>query len=180
MKLPAQHTAGDTLRLPVAVPGYLPQDGWTLSYALVNAGESIRFDAVDNGDGRFLVDQAAADTASWAPGRYRWGASLRRGTDRFTVATGEIEILPDLAGATTGLETRGRWARILDNLERAYEQMSAGEIQTAMVVYGSRTVQFRSLDQLIKAISHARLQAERERAGDAGGHRLGVRIHTRF
>lgn len=177
---PAVHTAGDTLRFTKSLPSYLPADGWVLSYALVNAAGQITIDGTDNGDGTHLVEKLAADTASWVAGKYRWQAFVGKGTDRFTVGRGMLEIRSNFATQSTGLDARGPWQTILDNLEAAYAQMSAGEIKSASVNVGSRVVTFRSLAELIKAIANARQQAAVEQNENGLSSALGVQIKVRF
>lgn len=179
---PRVFTAGDTLRFVKDVPGYVPAEGWTLSYAMANAAGSIQFSSSDNGDGRHLVDVDFGDTADWTPGVYRWQAYASKFGERHTVGRGQMEIRAGLASLENGdgLDARGKWQTILDNLENAYAQMSAGEIKSSMVAYGSRTVTFRGIDQLITAISHARQMAAREGDADGISASVGVRIHTRF
>jgi VCBS repeat-containing protein len=178
---PTVHTAGDTLRFTRALPDYLPADGWTLTYALVNAGTQITLTGSDNGDGTHLVEEVAADTAAWSAGHYRWQAFVSKGTDRFTVGRGMLEVRANFATADTGLDARGTWQTILDNLEAAYAQMSAGEIKTASVtVGGNRVVQYRSLADLVAAINNARQQAAMEQGATATSGALGINIKARF
>lgn len=179
---PAVHTAGDTLRFTKSLPDYLPADGWVLTYALVKAAEQITITGGDNGDGAHLVEVAAADTAAWVAGTYRWQAFVGKGLDRFTVGRGMLEVRADFASANTGLDARGNWQKILDNLEAAFAQMSAGEIKAASINVGTRVITYRNLGELSEAIKMARSEVEREQveANLEAGLGSGRKIFTRF
>lgn len=179
---PTVHTAGDTLRFTKSLPDYLPADGWVLSYALVNAAGQITITGSDNGDGSHLVEVAAANTAAWPAGKYRWQAFVGKDADRFTVGRGMLEVRADFASADTGLDARGNWQKILDNLEAAFAQMTAGEIKSASVNVGTRVVTFRNLGELSEAIKHAKREVAREQAEAnlEAGLGSGRKIFTRF
>jgi hypothetical protein len=179
---PAIQTIGDTLEFTKDLADYLPQDGWTLTYTLVNASAQIQFSGSDNGDGTHLIDVAAATTAGWTAGDYRWQATVSDGSDRFTVARGTMELRADFDAQTTGYDGRGTWETILAQLESAYLAMSAGEIKTATISHGGRTQQYRSLEELIAAINHAKQQAALEEKANrlAEGLNPGSRVLVRF
>lgn len=107
--------AGDSATWTRALADYLPADGWTLKYALTNAGAALTFTATDNGDGSHLVDVAAATTAAWAPGTYVLQGYVESGSARHTVFEGYVEITPGLhLGA---VESRSLVKQILDALD---------------------------------------------------------------
>lgn len=90
---------------------------WTLSYALVRTAEQITFSASDNGDGTHLVNVAAATTAGYGAGLYRWQSFVSDGSDRHKLSAGEIEVVTDYAGESSGFDGRSHVKTVLDALE---------------------------------------------------------------
>lgn len=181
LRMPQQVTAGDTLAFSRTLSDYSSADGWTLSYALVNASAQITFNGSADGAGGFDVEVAAATTAAWITGDYRFQEYATKGAERHTTDRGDVTIKPNLATATT-LETRTDWEVILDQLIAAYKAMSNGEIKTATISHNDRTTQYRSLEELATAINKAQQQVglERQRDRVASGLPAGNRIQVRF
>ena len=181
-QMPEQFTAGDTLIMERDLPEYPADDGWQLQIVLVNAAGQILLTGTATPEGLHRIEQTSADTASWAAGKYAWTEQVSKGTERYTLNDGAIEIEPDFAAQTDGYDARSPWEKILEQLESAYRQMSAGQITTAKVSFNNREVTYRSLEELIKAINHARQQVAREQNEEAvrKGYPTGNRIHFRF
>lgn len=180
--IPTLFTAGDTLKFTKELADYLPADGWTLTYSLVNSSAQIQFSASDNGDGTHLVNVATTTTDDWTAGDYRWQATVTDGSDRHTVDRGTITIRTNYSAATAGFDGRGTWQTILDNLESAYSTLAAGDVTSVTVSFGDKQVVYRDLADLIAAINHARVQAAQEKRADklADGLNTGAKILTRF
>ena len=103
---PQTIVAGDTLTFTKAIANYLPSDGWTLNYSLQGAtlaGSNsglIEFDSDTNTGSVYEISVAASTTDDWAPGDYRWTAYVTGGSsERYTVGTGTLTVLPDPASA---------------------------------------------------------------------------------
>ena len=163
---PTVLTVGDTATWTRSEPDYLPADSWVLKYVLINASASIDITASDNGDGTHLVSEAAATTASYTAGDYRWQAYVTKGAERYTVGRGELTIKANFDAETT-YDGRTTWVKILDDLETAYAAMAAGDIEVYEADHNGRSVKYRTLEDLIKAISHAKTLADQELAADA-------------
>ena len=99
---PSQITAGDSLAWSLALSDYLPNAGWTLSYALTGPSTQ-RVDAAASADGTsFVVAVPTATTAAWAPGSYLFTAFVSRGDERLTLYSRALEVLPNpLVGSPT-------------------------------------------------------------------------------
>jgi hypothetical protein len=118
--------ANSTLRFIKILPCY-PASQWTLQYGLVPyAGKMsgpITFQSAPfNNTDIHLVDLDASVTGQWAEGRYTWQCFAQASgsnsdlTDRFFVSTGTIVVFADLTAASS-LDTRGKWQKILDEID---------------------------------------------------------------
>jgi hypothetical protein len=91
---PSRFRAGDSLIFKRGLSDYSAVD-WTLTYYL--RGPQV-IDVPSTADGTsFSVSVSAATTAAWQTGSYRWQAVVVSGSEKHTVGTGWIEILPNLA-----------------------------------------------------------------------------------
>lgn len=97
---PLQLTSGDTVSWQVSLNDYPASAGWGLTYYLLSATATITIPTTAAGDDH-LVSVPPATTAAWIPGVYTWASYATLATDRHTVATGQIEIVPNLATATS-------------------------------------------------------------------------------
>lgn len=153
---PVEVTAGDTVQWTRSLADYPANEGWTLTYTLINATTKISITASASGEDH-AVSVAAATTATWAAGTYAWQAYVTYGgAERHTVGTGTIVIRPNLAGATT-LDNRSAARKALDAMDAALEAHGARAHLEAFTI-GDRQQKFRSMADFIAARS--RLQAE--------------------
>jgi len=177
---PAEFTVGDTLKFTKAVAGHLPADGWALTYALVMNQKHIALTSSDNGDGTYLVNVAAATTADWPAGEYKWQAYVTKATDRFLAGFGVIKLLPDYATQTDGLDDRSIIKQTLDALEATIKG-KASKDQLSYSIAG-RSLQAMTPEDLIKWHSHYKTlyRQEIEAMRVANGLESGRIIRTRF
>lgn len=98
MTEPSIIIAGDTLKWKTSVPAYKASDGWTLAYSARGAGQ-ITITATADGDD-YQVEVPAATTALYAPGNYKWIATVTKGAERYTVADGYFNVQADLSTAS--------------------------------------------------------------------------------
>lgn len=122
---PAQLRAGDLATWTKTLADYPASSGWALSYALVKAGLRIAINASASGDDH-LVAVAAATTSGWAAGSYTWVARVTKATEIYTVASGTLDILPDLAAASTGYDGRSHAVKTLDAIKSWIETRNPG------------------------------------------------------
>ncbi|MDO9277137.1 MAG: hypothetical protein Q7U05_01060 [Polaromonas sp.] len=111
---PAQLIVGDSAKWLKSLPDYLPQDGWQLTYTLVNADATINFTA-NSQDDEYLVNVAPAVTGAWASGAYTWRASVSKTDETHTVASGTLTIAPAFGAAALDARSFARVA--LANVE---------------------------------------------------------------
>lgn len=114
---PAALQAGDTLRWQRDLPDYPANQGWVLSYRLVNAAGKI--DLITTAVGALHeVNVPASISAMFASGDYTWVATVTKGAERYTIGQGQTRVLPDLAAAASA-DTRSPARRALDDINAA-------------------------------------------------------------
>lgn len=179
-------TAGDTLTFTKSVSGYAPEDGWTLSYALVSPSLRITFNATDNGDSTHLVTVAAATTATWAAGSYKWQSYVTKAAERFSVESGTFQILTNFATASSGSDARSHVRKVLDALDATIEGKATKDQISYSISFGdsgaSRSISRMSFSELIEARKYYKSEYQRllrqERL--ARGLDSGKTIHIRM
>jgi len=114
-EFPASVLSGDSLGMLISLSDYLASDSWELTYTLINSSAKITMTASASGDDH-LFAIAAATTAAYGAGTYDYQGTVAKGSDRYTVDSGIVEILPDLTAATT-YDNRSHAKQTLDALE---------------------------------------------------------------
>lgn len=144
---PVEIIAGDTLSWKKYLSDYLPSDDWTLKYAFINSEGKIDIESTAD-ENYHLIEETSATTALWTPGIYNWKSYVENSdSDRYTIATGTIEIKPDLAMYDDGLDTRSHAKIMLDAIEDILE--------------GAGTA--KSIDLVSKALGGNSITRDRER-----------------
>lgn len=172
--------AGDSLRLTRTLPDHRPADGWVLHLRLVPraaGAQPIALQAQPAGDAHQLGATAAA-TATWTPGAYGWSAWVQReaptGTERHTVASGQVTVLPDPQAAAPGVDTRSSARRALDDCRAA---LAAWNPTRRRYRIGGREMEFQSTADILKLITWWEQQVAQE---DPQAARPNRRILTRL
>lgn len=178
-QIPAQITAGDTATWKRSHADYPASAGWSLVYYLVSATAQITFTSSADGDDH-LVLVPAATTASWAAGGYQFQERAEKtGGLKYTLASGRIQVLPNLAAATSGLDARSHARKVLDVLEAWLENRAnwAADFQLA-----GRSVRHIPVPELLTLRDRYRADVRREEqaARVAQGLAPGNRILVRF
>lgn len=168
---PAALRAGDTAKWRRELPDYPASAGWQLKVALVGQAGAYNATAAADGDAHAFTI-AATTTASWAPGRYVLTEFVVQGAERYTLGTSELQVLPDLAVATTGSDTRTHARKVLDAIEAWLETKAP---TAASVEVAGRKLANYPLADLLSLRDRYRAEVRRETAG-AGGGRLLVRL----
>ena len=179
-KEPVVITAGDTVKWTKSLSDYLPGDSWVLSYAFVITGDQLIVTATDNGDGSHLATIAASDTGTLTVGIYHWQAYVTKGTERYRVGYGRVEVKPNFEDQSTGYDNTSHVKNVLDALE-ATILGKASKDQMSYTIAGT-TVSKMTPEDLIKWQNHYRimhkqeLQAEGIDNGDAPSNKGQVRF----
>lgn len=168
--------AGDSVRWTRTLADYPAGDGWALSYVLVSASARINIVSAADGDDH-AVTLAAATTAAYAPGAYTWAAYVTKDADRYTLGSGRIEVLPDLAAAgLTAHDGRSHARKVLEALEAWIE---SADPSVARRKIADREIQFIPIPELLALRDRYRREVRAEDAA-AGIRPARGRILLRF
>lgn len=174
---PAQIVAGDRVQWQKTLADYLAGT-WTLKYYFRNAAGKIDITAGSSGTDH-LVDVSAATSKTWGAGDYDGQGIVSSGTDRFTVWTGRIEVLPnfELAGSYDG---RSHARKTLEAIEAVIEGRASLDQQEYTI--GNRSLKRTPMADLIGLCDKYRglVHAEEQGAAAAHGQGSGGRIVTRL
>lgn len=174
---PSIITAGDTISWRRSLADY-PAPTWVLTYALVNAAGKISITAAADGTDH-LVSVAAATTAGYTAGTYRWQAYVTNGSQRVTVGSGEVTIKPNFAAATT-LDSRSHVKKVLDAIEAVIEGRAS--IDQEEYTIANRSLKRTPIAELLRLRQHYKTfyvqeqNAEKVAQGLFGKNK----IYTRF
>jgi hypothetical protein len=122
-----------------------PAPTWTLYYRLKNAASHIEFTA--SADGAYhLVTVAAATTAAYTAGRYRWVAYVEAGSERYEINEGTIEVEPAFNNASA-LDDRSHARKMLDAIESVLEGRATKDQEEYQI--GSRSLKRTPIKDLL-------------------------------
>lgn len=162
MSLPNQITAGETLDGTASFADYPANAGWTLSFRLVNKDFNYTFDAVANGL-IFTISVPFATTAKWQAGTYQYQAVVTNGTKRYSVETGNINILPNIIDiASGGFDGRSQAKQILDGLLDAYQNAALNRAFVFEYQIAGRMMRFHHKAEWILEINYWKAQVAKE------------------
>jgi hypothetical protein len=172
---PLEFRVGDTFKFKKWLTDYDPATD-TLGYTLVNSDHIYEITCTDNGDGYFLANVLPTVTRTWQPGTYAYQAHVTTGSDRFTVGSGTIKLLPDLTRGA--VDTRSHVKITLDALE-ATLQGRATQDQLSYSING-RSISKIPATELIEWHSHYsalyRQEVQAERINNGAGKSNLVRV----
>ena len=171
---PTTITAGNSVTWVITLDDY-PASVWTLSYVLLNSSAKVTITSSADGESH-SVSVAAATSAEYAAGEYRYTALVTDGTDRFTVETGSITILPDPAEQDT-YDGRTFAEICLENIE-AVISGKATQDNMAYSIAG-RSLSKYSWEELLSARNSFRSEVavgKRKASGKSSGQRVLVRF----
>lgn len=169
---PAEATAGLTFAASAVFDAY-PAPTWTLTAHLRGPGQ---IDLTATAAGVFSA--TAATTAAWAPGTYWYAVRATNGTDVLEVATGQLEVKPDLAAAGPGFDGRTQNERALDAISAVLEKRASQDQQRYTI--NNRELWRTPIADLLKLQAFYKAAVRRERAAKSGSAAFGRQIHVRF
>lgn len=180
-QIPLQMTAGTTIEWVRELSDY-PAPSWGLTYTLVKDGSQIVISGTQHGDASsHLLSASASTSGEWSSGRYSYQAAVSDGVERHVVEAGSVEILPDFAAASTGLDDRSYAKRCLDAIEAVIE----GRASKAQLEYSiaGRTLKFIPHTELLDMRKRFReeyiAEERRKRRRKTGSAAVG-RVEIRF
>jgi hypothetical protein len=143
--VPATITAGDTVRLTLAVADASAADGGTLSFAMAGAVVLTPITGAANG-AAWDVTLSSAVTTTLTAGTYQWRVRLTESGVVRTVQTGATTVVADLATVAAGAAVS--WEeKALPIVEAALSGTIEGEMKMFMI--GGRQVMTFSLKELM-------------------------------
>jgi hypothetical protein len=158
MEIPKQLVAGDLWTWTEILTSY-PAPTWTLTYYLRNGDKSISATGTPSG-ANHLISVAADSTKSLTPGNYAWQARVVNGLTVKTIASGRVEIAPNLADNVS--DTRTFNQRVLEALQAVIENRASTD-QLSLAIDG-RSISRMNWDEILAAYDRFRLAV----AGELG------------
>jgi len=175
VKFPAQATAGLTFRASAVFAAY-PAPTWALTVHLRGPAQ-INLEGVADGAGH-KFDQAATATTEWTPGTYWFSMRATDGTAVEEVATGQLEVLPDLAQVTTAHDGRTQNEIALDAINAVLAKRATQDQQKYTI--NNRELWRTPIPELIQLQAFYKMAVRREKNAQAGRTSFGRAIHVRF
>ena len=168
---PTQIYVGDTVQWTRTLVDFSAADGWVLHYSFRRqGGEGSQIDIASTASGALhLLSIDAATTAQWLFGNYRGEAYVELSGEVHTVWRGDLEILADLASKDSTFDTRTKAERILDFIDRSFERVAQKQVVQSNIE--GVNLQFRSIDDLIKARNYWQQIVNAERMASSGSTR---------
>lgn len=176
---PAQLRCGDTWRWTRSLADY-PATTWTLKYRYKTA--STGFEIVASADGTdHSITHPASTTAGYTAGSYNWTAWVESGSEKYTIAEGVAQLLPDFraVSASTGVDARTHARKTLDAIEAWLESRSQG---VAEYEIAGRRMKYIPIPDLLVLRSRYQSEVRAEEAagklarGEGVGRRIQIRI----
>jgi len=170
-------TAGDWWTWTKNLPNYLPADGWTLTYTLLNSKSRYTIAAADNGDGTHLLDWPATTTAAFVANEYTMIGDVSMGVERYEVYRGAFEVIPD---TLTSVDLRSHARKTLQALEATIEGRATHD-QLAISIRG-RSISRMTADELTGWRDEYRAECAAEQAAElaAAGRGRNNKVVIRF
>ena len=175
-RMPVSHRAGDTLRVTLDLADYPADSGWTVTYEFRRKDGSLISITSEASGAQHLLSVDAISTSVWLPGLYRGVAYVTDGTDRYTIWSGTLEVLPDLAQAGDNYDTRTHAERCLDAINLVLEGKATRDV--LMTTIAGQSITRLSFDELLRAKAYYESIVAAERAKERGG--AGLQILARF
>lgn len=170
---------GDSWEWEKSLSDYPADDGWSLSYYLINSTNKITVSTSASG-AKHVVDVPAATTAGYTAGDYKWYSYITKGADRYKVDEGEIEITPDVATVAT-LDTRTKAQEYLALIDSLLAGHTSASYTISTPDGSSRTLNRHDRQQLEDARTKwqavRNMEIRRERSARGLGHRGNVKVY---
>jgi hypothetical protein len=177
---PLKIVAGDYVQWKRELSDFPADDGWVLTYTLLNATTKITITAAADGADH-LVTLAIATTAAYTAGEYTWQAYATKAatSQRYKVDEGTMEVEANFAALST-LDARTHVKKVLDAIEAVIENRATLD-QEEYSIQGRSLRRTPMEDLLTLHKRYKRLYAEEQnrerlRNGLGGSNRLLMRF----
>ena len=187
INIPSSLRAGDTVSWNDSSSDYPATSGWTLEYAIRAYSKSPITITASANNADYAVSIPVSTSKNWASGNYTWQAYVYKAsnnefTEKHTLATGQVEILPNLTQVGTQTDLRSHAKKVLDAIETLLEGKALAGDALSYSIAG-RSISKMSPEELItwrsfyKTEYQKELQAEAAAQGlDANPDRIGIRF----
>jgi hypothetical protein len=177
---PKNISAGDSAQWLVSIADYPASDGWTLKYKLINSTNQYDIVSIAS-DADHLINLLAATTNAYVAGQYELVAFVTKALERITLETGAFVIAPNLAGASTGIDSRSAAQKCLDALDTALATYG-NKAYTQEYEIAGRRMKFTNLSDFMSARSKLQAEVARESARKSGinGIPFGPKVLVEF
>lgn len=178
-KEPTEIFSGDTVawRREDLTADY-PATSWALKYYFRGPCQATVTATADGAN--FAITVTAATTAAWNEGIYWWAAQVSKGSEAYTVTTGQLYVKKNFAAADVDFDGRSHVKKTLDNLEATIERLSAEDL-TQYSIAQRQAVRHRLLELGQMRDSYAaQYAAEIAKAKSDQGLSPGRKILARF
>lgn len=160
---PGTINPGDTVKWTRSLPDYPANDGWVLSYELVNATARYSFSAGTSGADH-TVTIAANVSAGYLPGAYDWRARVAKASEIFTVGSGRLNVNASFASAT---DVRSHARKVLGAIDAYFE--NSQNLTAARYMIAGRELWRIPITELLKLRDRYRQDIAREDAAQRAG-----------
>lgn len=173
---PRKLTAGLTFTHLVELGRY-PAPEWSLTLSM-RGPNSINLQATAAGK-HHEIRASAQETAQWAAGMYWFSARVsNQSGDVHEVASGKVEVLPDLSAQDEGYDGRSHARRMLDAIEAVLEKRATIDQERYRI--GNRELYRTPLPELKRARKEYLEEVAREEAAARGGTMWGRKVAVRL
>lgn len=174
---PAELRAGNTWVWRREDLADYPASTWTLKYRLKNGESHIEITATADSDA-FAVSVAAASTAAYQAGTYRWVAFVESGSERHEIGAGWVTVKPSY-NDDKALDDR-TFAQVALEAVEAVLRGNPTYAQRSLQIAGRALERFKPAElrierQRLKGEVYREQLAERMRNGETVTTHLGVR-----
>lgn len=166
MSEPTTLRAGDSVEWTVDQPEYSAAAGWALKYRLLfTTGAPVDITATGTGT-TYAAALTSAVTAPFVTGQATLVKWVENGATKITLAQYPINVLPNLAAATT-LDGRSANVIALAAARKALDAYVASDSKVLSATIEGRAVTFRSVKELTDLIEYYERLVNRENANNA-------------
>lgn len=172
-QLPQKITAGLTFETRLTLDRY-PAPLWAVRLML-RGPKSIDVPATTDGSGH-IIRVAAGVTETWAAGDYWYSLRATNGDDVVEAASGQITILPDLAGAADGYSAKTHAQRTLEAIEAVIEKRATMDQERYRI--NNRELYRTPIKDLLALRDLYRLEVTREQQAQRGNNPFGRKVRV--
>ena len=165
---------GDSFNMLNTYADYPASAGWTLKTTFTpraSTASKITLTATAEGDS-YRTQVAPSTTVNWTAGRYAVHQWVEKSGQRVTVATGDLDMLPDPNAITPGYDPRSHVEKTLANIELMIEGKATKDVQEYTI--GDRQLKHIPLPELLKLRDKYKLELYNERNAKTASKGTGV------